>query len=70
MLGTVKWFNSEKGYGFLKTKLGEDVYIHFTNIICSGYKTLVKNQTVIFDLSLGTNGFYAKNLFVVKDVNK
>lgn len=68
MLAIVKWFNKEKGYGFLHTKNKEDIFVHYSKILINGYKYLVKDQIVDFDLCCGNNGFYAKNVFVVKDV--
>lgn len=68
MLAKVKWFNKDKGYGFLKMKNNEDIFVHYSKILIEGYKFLSKDQVVNFDLCCGKNGFYAKNVFVVKDV--
>ena len=48
--GTVKWFNAEKGYGFLTTDAGEDVFVHFSAIQIDGYKTLNEGQRVSFEV--------------------
>ena len=48
--GTVKWFNSEKGYGFISQKDGEDLFVHFSEIKMDGYKTLDEGQAVSFDV--------------------
>ena len=69
MLGIVKWFNNDKGFGLAHTKIGEDVFIHYSNIKIDGYKYLSKNQVINFDICAGNDGFYAKNVIVVKDVN-
>ena len=51
--GTVKWFNSEKGYGFISQKDGEDLFVHFSEIKMDGYKTLDEGQAVSFDVVTG-----------------
>jgi len=63
--GTVKFFNSEKGYGFISREGGDDVFVHFSNIQGSGYKTLVDGQTVEFDVAPGRKGEEAQNVRVV-----
>ena len=54
--GTVKWFNSEKGYGFISQKDGEDLFVHFSEIKLDGYKTLDEGQAVSFDVVTGRDG--------------
>ena len=54
--GTVKWFNAEKGYGFISQKNGEDVFVHFSEIKMEGYKTLDEGQRVSFEITTGQNG--------------
>ena len=54
--GTVKWFNSEKGYGFISQKDGEDLFVHFSEITMDGYKTLDEGQAVSFDVVTGRDG--------------
>lgn len=54
--GTVKWFNAEKGYGFISREDGDDLFVHFSEIQTSGYKTLEEGQSVTFDVTTGQNG--------------
>ena len=54
--GTVKWFNPEKGYGFISQKDGEDLFVHFSEIKMDGYKTLDEGQAVSFDVVAGRDG--------------
>ena len=54
--GTVKWFNPEKGYGFISQKGGEDVFVHFSEIKMEGFKTLDEGQKVSFEITTGQNG--------------
>lgn len=63
--GTVKWFNSEKGYGFITRENGEDVFAHFSAIQGDGFKTLDEGQHVTFDVEDGDRGPQAAN--IVKD---
>lgn len=65
MRGTVKFFNAEKGYGFIARDGGKDVFVHFSNIAGEGYKTLVEGQTVEFDVGQGRKGEEAQNVVVV-----
>ena len=61
--GTVKWFNAAKGFGFIARTNGEDVFVHFKNIInSSGYKTLEENQKVEFSIERGPKGLQAENV--------
>ena len=63
--GTVKWFNAEKGFGFIEQDGGgEDVFVHFSAIQSSGYKSLDENQKVEFDLAQGPKGPQAENVTV------
>ena len=57
--GTVKWFNSEKGYGFIAQSDGEDVFVHHTAIQMNGYRSLEEGQAVEFDLKEGPKGLQA-----------
>ena len=63
--GTVKFFNSEKGFGFISREQGEDVFVHYSNIQGSGYKTLEEGQRVEFDVAPGRKGEEAQNVRVV-----
>jgi CspA family cold shock protein len=63
--GTVKFFNSEKGYGFISRTDGEDVFVHFSNIEGSGYRNLEEGQTVEFEIGAGRKGDEARNVRVV-----
>lgn len=61
--GTVKWFNSEKGFGFIQQQSGPDVFVHFRSIINSGgYKSLAENQAVEFSIARGPKGLQAENV--------
>jgi CspA family cold shock protein len=62
--GTVKWFNATKGFGFIKTEDGKDVFVHFSAIQSDGYKTLVEGQNVTFDITNGDRGPQAINVVV------
>ncbi len=63
--GTVKFFNNEKGYGFISREQGDDVFVHFSNIQGTGYKTLDEGQRVEFDVAPGRKGEEAQNVRVV-----
>lgn len=63
--GTVKWFNNEKGYGFIAREGGDDVFVHFSNIQSNGYRTLEEGQHVEFDVAPGRKGEEAQNVRVV-----
>lgn len=54
--GTVKWFNPEKGYGFISQNDGEDLFVHFSEIKMDGFKTLEEGAAVSFDVTTGQNG--------------
>lgn len=54
--GTVKWFNADKGYGFISREGGEDLFVHFSEIQMDGFKSLDEDQAVSFDVTVGRNG--------------
>lgn len=56
MNGRVKWFSNKKGYGFITTPEGKDVFVHFSGIVMEGYKTLKDNQEVTFEITKGDKG--------------
>ncbi|MEN9872487.1 MAG: hypothetical protein RL450_422 [Actinomycetota bacterium] len=60
--GTVKWFNSEKGFGFITQDGGPDVFVHFSAIVSDGYRELRENQRVEFDVKSGDKGPQAENV--------
>ncbi|AWW25569.1 cold-shock protein [Acetobacterium carbinolicum] len=65
MNGTVKWFNSEKGFGFITGEDGKDVFAHFSQIQSSGYKSLEEGQEVSFEITQGPKGPQAENIQVI-----
>lgn len=60
--GTVKFFNAEKGFGFISREKGDDVFVHFSQIKAEGYKTLAEGQVVEFDVAPGRKGEEAQNV--------
>ncbi|WP_347489563.1 cold shock domain-containing protein [Desulfoscipio sp. XC116] len=62
MEGKVKWFNSDKGFGFIETSEGNDVFVHFSAIQGEGFKTLDEGQSVTFDIVEGNRGPQAANV--------
>lgn len=63
--GTVKWFNAQKGYGFITNEsTGEDVFVQFSGIAGEGYKSLEEGQNVTFDITEGNRGLQAVNVTV------
>ncbi|MGN7387890.1 cold-shock protein [Sporosarcina sp. SAFN-015] len=60
--GTVKWFNAEKGFGFIEREGGEDVFVHFSAIQGDGFKTLDEGQSVTFEVEQGQRGLQATNV--------
>ena len=60
--GTVKWFNAEKGYGFISQESGDDVFVHFSAIQGKGFKTLEEGQCVSFEIEEGPRGKQASNV--------
>jgi CspA family cold shock protein len=67
VIGTVKWFNNAKGYGFVTPDEGEqDVFIHFSAIVMDGYKTLKEGQKIQFEINEGPKGLHAANVSAVE----
>ena len=63
--GTVKWFGTVKGYGFIESDQGEDIFVHFTGIVAEGFRTLDDGQRVQFDVVEGNRGNQAANVTVI-----
>ena len=66
--GKVKWFSSERGYGFISASTGIDIFVHYKAITGSGYKTLAEGDTVEFEVENGKKGLQAKDVTVIKEV--
>jgi CspA family cold shock protein len=60
--GTVKWFNADKGFGFITAEGGNDIFVHFSSIQGDGFKSLDEGQTVSFDITQGNRGPQASNV--------
>ncbi len=60
--GTVKWFNNQKGYGFISNEDGQDVFVHYSGLNMEGFKTLEEGQAVEFDVVEGNRGEQAANV--------
>ncbi|QUI20807.1 cold-shock protein [Vallitalea pronyensis] len=65
MTGTVKWFNSDKGFGFITSDEGNDVFAHYSQIQREGFKTLEEGQKVSFDVVDGDKGPQAENIVII-----
>lgn len=61
-LGVVKWFNDAKGFGFIKQENEPDVFVHYSQIVGDGFRTLEEGQEVRFDLKEGPKGLFAENV--------
>lgn len=64
MLGKVKWFSKQKGYGFIEQDNGQDIFVHFQSIVGDGFRTLEEGQSVEFDVVQGQRGEQAANVVV------
>jgi CspA family cold shock protein len=64
--GTVKWFNGEKGYGFIAREGGDDVFVHYSEIRGSGYKTLEEGAKVEFEITQGQKGLQASDVSLIE----
>ena len=62
--GTVKWFNEEKGFGFITGEDGKDVFVHFSQINKNGFKTLKENEEVEYSVTKSVRGMQAENIIV------
>lgn len=67
MIGTVKWFNNAKGYGFITQESGDDIFVHFRQIRGDGYRTLQEGQRVEFNMIQGQKGLQAEDVAAVSD---
>ena len=66
MIGKVKWFDSKKGYGFILSEEGKEVFVHYTGIIAEGFRALTEGQNVEFEIGSNEKGVQAVNVAVVK----
>lgn len=66
IVGTVKWFNNTKGYGFLSQEGGADVFVHYSAIQTDGYRSLEEGQKVEFSIEKGPKGLQASNVTIIK----
>lgn len=66
MQGTVKWFNNQKGYGFISDESGNDVFVHYSGLNMEGFKSLEEGAAVEFDVTEGSKGPQAVNVTVVR----
>jgi CspA family cold shock protein len=67
-VGKVKWFDGKKGYGFIEQENGEDVFVHYSNIAGSGFRSLEDGEQVEFDVITGAKGLQAQNVVKVAKV--
>lgn len=65
MIGKVKWFNAEKGFGFISQKEGSDIFVHYSQIAQEGYKTLEENQEVEYEVIETPKGLQARNVTAI-----
>jgi cold shock protein len=65
--GTVKWFNAEKGYGFISQENGDDLFVHYSEIQGNGYRTLEEGAKVEFEITQGRKGFQASAVTLLDD---
>ena len=66
MIGKVKWFDSKKGYGFILTEEGREVFVHYTGIVAEGFRALTEGQNVEFKIGSNEKGEQAMNVTVIK----
>ncbi len=60
--GTVKWFNSQKGFGFISDEQGNDIFVHYSGLAMDGFKSIDEGQSVTFDVTKGARGMQAVNV--------
>ena len=65
--GTVKWFNAEKGFGFISQENGDDLFVHFSEIQSTGFRSLDEGARVEFEITKGKKGFQASSVTLVTD---
>lgn len=65
MIGKVKWFDSKKGYGFILTDEGQEIFVHYSGIVAEGFKALTEGQSVEFEIGSNDKGEQAVNVTVV-----
>lgn len=68
MIGRIKWFDDHKGYGFIHYNETEDIFVHYSNILQDGHKTLIQGQLVQFQLIETAKGLQALNILVIEDI--
>ncbi len=66
MKGKVRWFDNKKGYGFITDEAGKDLFVHFTNIVCEGFRGLNAGRRVEYDVEDGAYGLQAVNVRAIK----
>lgn len=64
--GSVKWFNNERGYGFIAQDNGEDIFVHYKSIAGMGFKSLTEGDRVEFEISKGAKGLQAENVTIIR----
>jgi CspA family cold shock protein len=70
VVGTVKWFNAGKGYGFIEQPEGDDVFVHFSVIQMEGYRTLKAGQAVVFEIDQGPKGLHAASVTLLEEATE
>lgn len=68
--GTVKWFNADKGFGFISQENGEDLFVHYSEVRGDGFRSLNEGDKVEFEITQGKKGLQASSVVVVRDPNR